>query len=45
MTGMTREEREGYLADLNIGVLAINEPGLTPLIVPIWCDYSPGENL
>mgnify|MGYP003322142746 FL=1 len=45
MTAMTQEEKETYLADLHVGVLAINEPGLGPLTVPIWYDYSPGGRL
>ena len=45
MTAMTQEEKETYLADLHVGVLAINEPGLGPLTVPIWYDYLPGGRL
>ena len=45
MTAMTQTEKESYLADLHVGVLAINEPGAGPLTVPIWYDYEPGGNL
>ena len=45
MTGMTWEGKEGDLANLHVGVWAINEPRLGPLTVRIWHDYSPGENL
>ena len=45
MTAMTQDEKESYLADLHVGVLAINEPGAGPLTVPIWYDYEPGGNL
>ena len=45
MTAMTKAEKESYLADLHVGVLAINEPGAGPLTVPIWYDYEPGGNL
>ena len=45
MTAMTQSEKELYLADLHVGVLAINEPGAGPLTVPIWYDYEPGGNL
>ena len=45
MTAMTQAEKESYLADLHVGVLAINEPGAGPLTVPIWYDYEPGGNL
>ena len=42
---MSQKEKEAYLADLHVGVLAINEPGLGPLTVPIWYDYTPGGRL
>ena len=45
MTAMSQKEKEAYLADLHVGVLAINEPGLGPLTVPIWYDYTPGGPL
>ena len=45
MTAMSQKEKEAYLADLHVGVLAINEPGLGPLTVPIWYDYTPGGRL
>ena len=43
-TRMTRSEREAFLADLHVGVLAIPGSG-APLTVPIWYDYEPGGNL
>ena len=45
MTAMSQKEKEAYLADLHVGVLAINEPRLGPLTVPIWYDYTPGGRL
>ena len=42
---MSQKEKEAYLAGLHVGVLAINEPGLGPLTVPIWYDYTPGGRL
>ena len=45
MTAMSQKEKEAYLAGLHVGVLAINEPGLGPLTVPIWYDYEPGGRL
>ncbi|HEX9260796.1 MAG TPA: pyridoxamine 5'-phosphate oxidase family protein [Acidimicrobiales bacterium] len=33
---MTREEREAFLADVHIGILAVDEPGRGPLALPIW---------
>ena len=39
---MTKAEREAFLADVHVGVVAISEPGRGPLAVPIWYDYEPG---
>lgn len=33
---MTVAEREAFLADLHVGVLAIDEPGRGPLALPVW---------
>ena len=38
---MNREEREAFLADLHVGVIAIEQEGAAPLTVPIWYDYAP----
>ncbi len=38
---MTREERDAFLADLHVGVIAIEREGAPPLSVPIWYDYAP----
>jgi len=42
---MTREEREAFLADRHIGVLAINEDGAAPSAAPIWYLYEPGGEI
>lgn len=42
---MTREEREAFLADEHIGVLAINEEGMGPSTAPIWYLYEPGGEI
>lgn len=42
---MTREEREAFLADVHIGVLAINEEGKGPSTAPIWYLYEPGGEI
>jgi nitroimidazol reductase NimA-like FMN-containing flavoprotein (pyridoxamine 5'-phosphate oxidase superfamily) len=39
---MTREEREAFLADVHVGIISVNDPGRTPLTVPIWYSYEPG---
>jgi nitroimidazol reductase NimA-like FMN-containing flavoprotein (pyridoxamine 5'-phosphate oxidase superfamily) len=40
---MTRAEREAFLAEVHVGVLAIDEPGRGPLASPIWYAYENGE--
>jgi nitroimidazol reductase NimA-like FMN-containing flavoprotein (pyridoxamine 5'-phosphate oxidase superfamily) len=42
MSKMTSTERESYLADLHVGVIAVERPGRAPLSVPIWYAYEPG---
>ena len=42
---MTTEEKQAFLADVHVGVLALNEPGRGPLTVPVWYDYEPGGDL
>ncbi|MCC5887993.1 MAG: pyridoxamine 5'-phosphate oxidase family protein [Gammaproteobacteria bacterium] len=41
-TRMTAAEREAFLADLHVGVLAIPRPQGAPLTAPIWYAYEPG---
>lgn len=33
---MTRDERDAFLRDLHVAILAIDEPGRGPLALPIW---------
>jgi PPOX class probable F420-dependent enzyme len=33
---MTKAERAAFLADVHVGVLAVDEPGRGPLSLPIW---------
>ena len=42
---MTTDEREAFLADLHVGVLAVDEPGRGPHALPIWYQYENGEVL
>jgi PPOX class probable F420-dependent enzyme len=42
---MTKDEREGFLAGLHVGVISIPEPGRGPLTVPIWYAYESGGEL
>jgi nitroimidazol reductase NimA-like FMN-containing flavoprotein (pyridoxamine 5'-phosphate oxidase superfamily) len=39
---MTPEERETFLADVHVGVLAVDEPGRGPMALPIWYRYVGG---
>ncbi|HWL42611.1 MAG TPA: pyridoxamine 5'-phosphate oxidase family protein [Ilumatobacter sp.] len=39
---MSRSEREAFLADLHVGVLAVERGDGPPLVTPIWYRYSPG---
>lgn len=40
---MTKAEREAFLADVHVGVLAVDEPGRGPLSLPIWYDVDDGD--
>ncbi|MDZ4265069.1 MAG: pyridoxamine 5'-phosphate oxidase family protein [Mycobacterium sp.] len=42
MAKMTSHEREQYLADVHVGVIAVERPDRAPLAVPIWYGYEPG---
>jgi hypothetical protein len=42
---MSGAEREAFLAEPRIGVLAIAEGTRGPLTVPVWYDYRPGGEL
>jgi PPOX class probable F420-dependent enzyme len=41
--GMSREEREEFLAGVHVGVLSVaSADGRGPLTVPVWYAYQPG---
>ncbi|WP_338757312.1 pyridoxamine 5'-phosphate oxidase family protein [Nocardia vulneris] len=42
MAKMTSDEREKFLAELHVGVIAIERAARAPLAVPIWYGYEPG---
>jgi nitroimidazol reductase NimA-like FMN-containing flavoprotein (pyridoxamine 5'-phosphate oxidase superfamily) len=44
-TRMSEAEREAFLADLHVGVLAIPRANGAPLTAPIWYDYKPGGDI
>lgn len=39
---MTEDERNAFLAEPHVAVLAVEQPGRGPLTVPVWYGYSPG---
>jgi nitroimidazol reductase NimA-like FMN-containing flavoprotein (pyridoxamine 5'-phosphate oxidase superfamily) len=38
---MTPKEREAFLADVHVGVVAVADEGGAPLTVPVWYSYEP----
>ncbi|MFF0815218.1 pyridoxamine 5'-phosphate oxidase family protein [Rhodococcus sp. NPDC003318] len=45
MPTMTRAEREAFLAEPHVGVIAVERPDRAPLAVPIWYGYEPGGEI
>ena len=45
MTALSQQEKETFLSELHVGVLAIAREGRGPLTAPIWYCYAPGESL
>ena len=39
---MSDEERDAFLAERRVGVLAMGRDALGPLLAPIWYQYEPG---
>jgi PPOX class probable F420-dependent enzyme len=42
MAKLSSAEREQYLADLHVGVIAVERADRAPLALPIWYWYEPG---
>lgn len=40
---MTKAERDAFLAEVHVGVLAIEEPGRGPVALPIWYLVDEGD--
>jgi nitroimidazol reductase NimA-like FMN-containing flavoprotein (pyridoxamine 5'-phosphate oxidase superfamily) len=40
---MSAAERDEFLADVHVGILAVDEPGRGPLALPVWYQYENGE--
>ena len=45
MTSMTQAEKQAFLADVHVGVLALNDGVRGPLMVPMWYEYELGGEL
>jgi nitroimidazol reductase NimA-like FMN-containing flavoprotein (pyridoxamine 5'-phosphate oxidase superfamily) len=44
-TDMTEAERDEFLADVRVGILAVEHPGHGPLALPIWYQWEGGQVL
>lgn len=42
MSAMDEVEREKFLAEVRVGVMAVGRAGGPPLAVPVWYHYEPG---
>lgn len=42
---MDRAEREGFLADVHVGVLAVEADDGAPMATPVWYLYAPGGDV
>ncbi|KUH94897.1 pyridoxamine 5'-phosphate oxidase [Mycolicibacterium acapulense] len=42
---MTTDEREKFLSDVHVGVIAVERRDRAPLSVPIWYGYKPGGDV
>ena len=42
---MSRSEREAFLAETHVGMVAVAESGRGPLTVPVWYRYAPGDEV
>ena len=42
-TDMTDAERDAFLSDVRVGILAIERDGKGPLALPVWYQYDDGD--
>jgi PPOX class probable F420-dependent enzyme len=42
MPTLSSDNREKFLSEVHVGVIAVERPDRAPLSVPIWYDYEPG---
>lgn len=45
MATLSSDQREQFLADVRVGVVAVERPGRAPLALPIWYGYEPGGDV
>jgi len=45
MIAMTQQEKEAFLSQQHVGILAVGREGRGPLTAPIWYVYEPGGDL
>lgn len=45
MASMSNDDREKFLADVHVGVIAVERADRAPLSVPIWYGYEPGGDV
>jgi len=45
MAKMSSDDREKFLSDLHVGVIAVERQDRAPLSVPIWYGYEPGGDV
>lgn len=45
MAKMSSDDREKFLSDVHVGVIAVERKDRAPLSVPIWYGYEPGGDV
>ncbi len=45
MAAMNETERQGFLAEMHVGVMGIADGERGPLAVPVWYSYEPGGDV
>jgi PPOX class probable F420-dependent enzyme len=42
---MSKNQREGFLEELHVGIVAMEREGAAPLAAPVWYSYQPGGDV
>ena len=45
LMSMSKDEREAFLAEARVGVLAVGSTDGAPVLTPIWYSYEPGGDV